>query len=163
MGYDTCGDYGGANREGEPCGQPAGYGTDFQEGKCKHHRGTNADGSSHEDNNWAATHGAYSASFVRDFLTDDEIERVEQAQEILETPEGAQATARLAAGIALEQFRRTSDERFLRRYESICDTFGIAPADELDVEHSGEIEQTGDFSVNITHHRVTEEDLEDGE
>jgi len=77
------------------------------------------------------------------------------------TPQGAQAFARTAAGIAMEQFRRTGDQRFMQRAESICDTFGIAPADELDVEHSGEIEQSGDFAVNITHHRVTEEDVDE--
>jgi hypothetical protein len=160
MGHETCGDYGGTNREGDPCGQPAGYGTDFDEGKCKHHRGTSSDGSSHEGNDWAATHGAYSESFVKDFLTEKEIKRVEQAREVLETPEGAQADARLMAAIAKEQFRRTGDERFLRRYESICDTFGIAPADELEVsgELSGEL--TGEVAVNITHHRVTEDDVD---
>jgi hypothetical protein len=160
MGHETCGDYGGTNREEDPCGQPAGYGTDFDEGKCKHHRGTSSDGSSHEGNDWAATHGAYSESFVKDFLTEKEIKRVEQAREVLETPEGAQADARLMAAIAKEQFRRTGDERFLRRYESICDTFGIAPADELEVsgELSGEL--TGEVAVNITHHRVTEDDVD---
>jgi len=161
MGHDTCGDHGGTNRAADPCGQPAGYGTDFDDGKCKHHRGTSSDGSSHEDNDWASTHGAYSASFVEDFLTEKEIQRVEQFEELTETPQGAQAFARTAAGIAMEQFRRTGDQRFMQRAESICDTFGIAPADELDVEHSGEIEQSGDFAVNITHHRVTEEDVDE--
>lgn len=140
MGHDTCGDYGGTNREGDPCGQPAGYGTDLEDGKCKHHRGTSPDGESHEDNDWAATHGAYSASFVEDFLTDEEIERVHDFEELTETPQGAQAFARTAAGIAMEQFRRTGDQRFMQRAESICDTFGIAPADELAVEHSGDVE-----------------------
>ncbi|AUV81271.1 hypothetical protein C2R22_06000 [Salinigranum rubrum] len=57
MSNETCGDYGGTNREGDPCGAPAGRGTDFADGKCKHHRGTNADGSSHEENQNATTHG----------------------------------------------------------------------------------------------------------
>lgn len=139
---DTCGDHGGTNRSGEPCGQPAGYGTDFETGKCKHHRGTSPDGSSHEGNDWAATHGAYSESFVRDFLREDEIERVEQFEELTESLEGAQAFARTAAGIAMEQFRRTGDERFLRRAESICDTFGIAPADELELSGAVDGERT---------------------
>jgi len=137
MAQPDCGDFGGTNRAGEPCGRPAGWGTDFDSGKCKHHRGTSPDGESHEDNDWAATHGAYSASFVEDFLTDEEIERVEQFQELTETAEGAQAFARTAAGIAMEQFRRTGDQRFMQRAESICDTFGIAPADELEL--SGEV------------------------
>jgi len=140
---DECGDHGG---KGGECGLPAGWGTDFDSGKCRHCRGTSPDGSSHEGNDWGATHGAYSESFVEDFLTDQEIERVEQAQEILSDVEGAQAQARLVAAIALEQFRRTGDERFLRRYESICDTFGIAPADELEL--SGGLENTSTVSMD---------------
>lgn len=135
---DECGDHGGRNSDGDPCGRPAGWGTDFDDGKCKHHRGTDSDGSSHEGNDWAAKHGAYSKSFVENFLTEDEIERVEQFQEITETPDGAQAIARTAAAIALEQFRRSGDERFLRRYESLCDTFAIAPEDVERHEHTGD-------------------------
>lgn len=144
---EYCGDHGGTNRHDEPCGQPAGYGTDFDSGKCKHHRGTDSDGSSHEGNDWAAKHGAYSKSFVEDFLTDDEIDRVRQFEELTESLEGTQAIARTAAGIALEQFRRTGDDRFLRRYESICDTFGIAPADELELSGSIDGEQTISFDA----------------
>lgn len=134
---DECGDHGG--RGGE-CGLPAGWGTEFDSGKCRHCRGTSPDGSSHEGNDWAATHGAYSESFVEDFLRDEEIERVKQFEELAGSIEGAQAVARTAAGIALEQFRRTGDERFLRRYESICDTFGIAPDDVQKVDHKGSVD-----------------------
>lgn len=56
---DECGDHGGRNSSGGPCGRPAGWGTDFADGKCKHHRGTSPDGSSHEENANAVTHGAY--------------------------------------------------------------------------------------------------------
>ena len=51
---ETCGDYGG--NEGE-CELAAGWGTDRSEGKCKHHCGTSPDGSSHENNGFAETHG----------------------------------------------------------------------------------------------------------
>jgi hypothetical protein len=109
-------------------------------GLCFHHGGRNHSGGAPEGNNNAVTVEAYSQSFVEEFLRDDEIERVQQFRELTETPEGARATAKLAAGVALEQFRRTGDPRLLRRYESICDTFGIAPADELavdmDADHS---------------------------
>lgn len=134
----TCGDHGGMSKQsGEPCGQPEGWGTDFDSGRCKFHRGTNADGSSHTGNKNAVKHGAYAKSFVTDFLTDDEIDRVKEAQDLLGTPEGAKGHARLIASICVEQFRRSGDERFLRRYESICDKFGIAPAEEikLNAEH----------------------------
>lgn len=119
------------------CKRTAGWGTDSNDGRCSSHGAAGGSSDEHEGNDWAATHGAYSESFVEGFLTEKEIKRVEQAQEILETPEGAQADARLMAAIAKEQFRRSGDERFLRRYESICDTFGIAPEDELTVNHEG--------------------------
>jgi len=48
---DECGDHGGNNGD---CGLPAGWGTDFESGKCRHCRGTSPDGSSHEGNNNAA-------------------------------------------------------------------------------------------------------------
>lgn len=57
---ETCGDHGGTNREGEPCGRPAGWGMDASSGKCKHHAGTSPDGSSHEGNQNARTHGLHS-------------------------------------------------------------------------------------------------------
>lgn len=56
---NQCGDHGGSNGE---CGLPAGWGTDFDSGRCRHHRGTSPDGSSHENNDNAATHELYSQS-----------------------------------------------------------------------------------------------------
>lgn len=110
--------------------------------KCRMHRGTGDDGESHDGNDWAAKHGAWSESFMSDFLTEKEQARVRDAMDVLDTPEGAQAQAKVAAVIALEQFRRTGDGRFLRRYESICDTFGIAPDDppQTDVDVSVEVD-----------------------
>lgn len=139
---ERCKDYGGRRKDGEPCKAWAGQWTDFDTGKCGKHRGTNADGSSHDGNTNAAKHGAWADSFVTDFLTDKEIARVKDAEDLLGTPESAQGVARTAAAIALEQFRRTGDDRFLRRFESICDKFGIAPADELEL--SGQMELVGD-------------------
>lgn len=40
IGYDpdkTCGDYGGKTRNGKPCGQPAGWKSDDQTGRCHQH------------------------------------------------------------------------------------------------------------------------------
>lgn len=119
------------------CQRTSGWGTERDSGRCSSHGGSGGSSDEHEGNDWAATHGAYSDSFVQDFLTEEEIERVRQAEDLLEEPESAQALARTVAGITLEQFRRTGDERFLRRYESISDTFGIAPDDELTVNHEG--------------------------
>jgi len=44
---DECGDHGG---NGGDCGLSAGWGTEFESGKCRHCRGTSPDGSSHEGN-----------------------------------------------------------------------------------------------------------------
>lgn len=33
----TCGDFGGTKVDGEPCGRPAGWGTDSDEGRCTDH------------------------------------------------------------------------------------------------------------------------------
>jgi len=120
------------------CKRTSGWGTDEDSGRCDWHGGSGGSSDEHEGNDWATTHGAYSESFVENFLRDEEIERVRQAEDLLGKPESAQALARTIAGIALEQFRRTGDGRFLRRYESICDTFGIAPDDEIRHEHTGE-------------------------
>lgn len=133
---ETCGDYGGTNRDGDPCEAPAGRGTDFDDGKCKHHRGTSPDGSSHEGNDFAAKAGAWADEFFEDYLTEAEQRRVEEAKDVLGDDAGAKELGRHVAGLALEQFRRTGDERFLRRFESVCDKFGIAPADELEVDGS---------------------------
>lgn len=54
---DQCGDHGGTNSSGNPCGQAAGWGTKFDSGKCRQHRGTSPDGTSHENNGYAETHG----------------------------------------------------------------------------------------------------------
>jgi hypothetical protein len=114
-------------------------------GKCSTHGGsddsgapegnTNAegnDGGAPEENTNAADHGGYSDKFLDNFVGPDGKERIEDGYDLAEDPEGAQKQALLMAQVALEKFRVTGDERFLRRYESICDTFGIAPADELE-------------------------------
>lgn len=71
---DECGDHGGRNKAGEPCGLAAGWGTPNDSGRCKRCLGTSPDGSSHEgndnavgneggaapeENTNAVTHGAY--------------------------------------------------------------------------------------------------------
>lgn len=145
MTHDICG---ATKRDGsgDECELPAGWGTDDDSGRCKYHGGASSGAPEGNDN--ATKHGAWSESFVTDFLRDDEIERVRQAEDLLGEPETAQDVGRTAAAIALEQFRRTGDDRFLRRYESICDTFNIAPDEELDVTVDGEV--TKSYEVDFT-------------
>jgi hypothetical protein len=114
--------------------------------KCRMHRGTNSDGSSHEGNDNAAKAGAWAEDFYEDFLTEAEQERVKKSADILGDKAGAQEIARHAASVCLEQFRRTGDERFMRRYESLCDKAGIFPEDEMAVD----VDQSGELDVTIT-------------
>lgn len=150
---ETCGDHGGTNSEKKPCGRAAGWGTDFDSGKCRRHRGTSPDGSSHEGNQNAVTHGAFSEHFQND-LTKTEREAFEDAKQALENPKDAQEIARTAAAEVLLKYKRSGDERFLRRFEGICDKFGLTPNEELSVEHSGEMEHT--FGVG----ELTDDDRE---
>jgi len=96
-----------------------------------------------EGNTNAVDVEAWSQSFVSDFLREEEIERVKKGAEALGRPETAQELARQVAMVCLEQFRRTGDERFLRRYESICDKANIFPDEEIDV--SGEVTVTNEL------------------
>lgn len=70
----TCGDYGGHRKDGEPCTYVAGWGTEFEDGKCKKHRGTSPDGKSHENNDHAVTHGLYAEenNFYTKVMTEEQ-------------------------------------------------------------------------------------------
>jgi hypothetical protein len=131
------------------CGAWPGKGTDdVGEGRCSKHGGAGGapedndnaegnDGGAPEDNDNAADHGAYSEKFLEGFVGPDGKDRIKEGFELSKTSEGAQDQARLMAQVAAEKFRLTGDERFLRRYESICDKAGIFPNEELDVNHNG--------------------------
>ena len=119
------------NRNGKRCGHPEGWGTDNDSGPCKFHGGA-SDGPP-EGNNNAVTVGAWAEDFVSDFLKDDEIDRVKDLSELLDEPTSAQQAAARAASIAMEQFRRSGDPTFLRRFEQICDKAGLFPDEGVDV------------------------------
>jgi len=106
--------------------------------RCRMH-GADSDGGAPEDNDNAAKAGAWADDFYQDFLTEGEQRRVQEATEIMGSQAGAQEIGRHVASLALEQFRRTGDERFLRRFESVCDKFGIAPEDEINVNNEVEL------------------------
>ena len=62
---ETCGDFGGVRNNGSECGRPSGWGTDFDDGKCRECRGTKPDGTVPDDhgapegNQNATKHGLY--------------------------------------------------------------------------------------------------------
>jgi hypothetical protein len=137
-------------------------------GRCFHHGGQEENGGAPDGNENAVTHGAYRDHAISS-LTEAETRAFNEVAQKLEDPEDAQEIAREAAAYCLMMAHRASDDRWVRRWEGICDKFGIAPEEvqehnvsgELDM--SGELDVSGGFDINITHHRVTEEDLDDGE
>lgn len=69
------------------------------------------------------------ATQLTEELTNGEQAAFDDAREMLESPEGAQDVARSAAALCLIQFKRSGDSRFIRRFENISVTFGLAPDD----------------------------------
>jgi hypothetical protein len=112
------------------CKRTSGWGTDSESGRCSSHGG--ASSGAPEGNTNAVDVGAWAEDFYEGFLTEAEKDRVHKSAEALGDESSAQKIAQHAASVCLEQFRRTGDERFLRRYESIMDTFNLAPDDESD-------------------------------
>jgi hypothetical protein len=118
------------DRCGAQC-RDGGYCENYPKGeadRCRMHGGGSPGAPEGNDN--AVDVGAWAEDFYADFLTEAEKERVHESADALRDEATAQEVASHAASVCLEQFRRTGDERFMRRYESICDTFGLTPADD---------------------------------
>lgn len=135
------------DRCGAQC-RDGGYCENYPKGdnaRCRMH-GADSDGGAPEGNTNAADVGAWADDFFEGFLTQEEQRRVKEMAQALDDSATAREVGQHVAILALEQFRRTGDERFLRRYESVCDTFGVAPADEVEV--SGEGGGPVEFTLN---------------
>ena len=132
-----CGDHGGTNRRDEPCGKPEGWGTDFDSGKCRHHRGTSPDGSSHEGNQNARKHGAFSDHFRSD-LEPEEIAALDAIVDHLEAIDDERSIAAEIAGEALLKYKRSADSRFLREARQWMSEFNLLPnEDQVEIGGSG--------------------------
>lgn len=129
------------------CQARAGAGTDHKgEGRCKWHGGAGGGPSGAENGNYK--HGAFS-EHLRSDLTEREEEALGAAAEALEDPQEAQSVARELAVEAVIKYKRSSgDTRFLREFRQLCDTFGIAPDDVLQVE--GRIDHQHDHDVELS-------------
>ena len=153
-----------AKSTGERCGQPA----KGPHGKCRNHGGDtptkeeNPNQGAPEGNDNAVKHGAFREHFTS-MLNEGEQQAFQDAYQQLGDPDSAQDVARAAASVCLLQFQRSGDERFLRRFEGLCDKFGIAPDEVQQHEHhhSGEFDHSGGVSIDITHHRVTEDETDE--
>jgi len=139
------------------CKRVSGWGTDDDTGRCSLHGG-NAGAPEGNDN--AVTVETWSEDFVKNFLTEGEKDLVEDARELLNDDATAKELGATAAGIALVQFRRTGDERFFRRFESLCDTFNIAPDDVERKEFTGD--GGGAIEVDVTNN-IVETEATDGD
>lgn len=126
----------GTNRHGEPCGHPAGWGTDRDEGPCKFHGGA-AD--NRGENNGNYEHGGYS-KYLSEDMTEAELERADAIFEDLQDPESAQDVARAAVVDLWVRWDRTKDPRYMTEIRQVCDTFGLVLEDVLQVQHSGTVE-----------------------
>jgi len=134
---EYCGDHGGTNRHGEPCGNTAGEGTDFDSGKCKFHRGTSPDGESHAGNDNATKHGAFKEHFHSD-LTEAEAEAIDSLVSHLSDVDGPRAVAAEVASEALMKYKRSADSRFLREARQWFGDFNLIPnGDELELSGDG--------------------------
>jgi|APHM01.1.fsa_nt_gi hypothetical protein len=126
---------GAQNRDGDPCQQKAGWGTDHVgEGRCKFHGGA-SDGAP-EGNDNALTHGGHSTDLPDD-LEDHEREFVEQFMSAIEADDAEAVLAALAAE-AIVRYRRSENPRQLTEARQLLSEFNI-------VENVDKQEITGDL------------------
>lgn len=130
------------------CKNVAGKGTDhLHEGRCQNHGGSNIpapegndyavdnDGGAPLGNDNRVDHGAFAANF-RDSMTEGEVEAFNELSESLQDPGSAQQVGITLASEYLIKYQRTGDVRFGRRFESVCETFGVAPEDMQEHLHT---------------------------
>lgn len=117
-----------AKSTGDRCGQPA----TSPAGKCRFHGGESKSGE--ENGNYK--HGAFSKHFRSD-LTESEAEALRDGIERLRDPESARDLAIEMAVEAALKYKRSGDTRFQREFRQLCETFNIAPGDELALDLGG--------------------------
>ena len=123
-------------RDGGYCTQ---YPVDGSE-RCRMHGGTQPTGVDSPN----FEHGAYS-KHMRSDLTEAEKEAFDELTESLEDPEQTLDAIRELAAEALLKYKRSADQRFLREFRQLADTFNLAPnQDRLEVEADVETEHSLD-------------------
>lgn len=152
----------GRERDDVPyCTLVAGWGTDYDEPgvACSHHGGA-AD--NRGENNGNFKHGAFSEHFASD-LSEREQEAYTDLVGALEDQGDATKVLREAAAELFLKYKRSADPRFLTEARQLLSEFGIVEAapSKHEVDVDGDV--SGSFDVNISHHRVTEEDTDDSD
>lgn len=148
---DTCGR---TKRDGseEPCGLPAGWGTDHQgEGACKHHGGASSGAPSGNEN--AVKHGAFKEHFSSD-LTPGEQGAIQDLVDHLTDIDDERAIAAEVAAEALMKYKRSADSRFLREARQWFSEFNLIPNEDV-FEHTGS--GGSPMEVVINRERYTED------
>lgn len=135
------------------CLQVAGWGTDSDVGACRDHPYT---GSQIGKSNPNHSTGAYS-KHMRSDLTDSEREAFDELVASLEDPDDTLDAIRELAAEALLKYKRSADQRFLREFRQLADTFNMAP-NEDSVEITGEGGGPLDVVIN---EEVVETEFED--
>lgn len=98
--------------------------------RCRMHGGTAPTG----EDSPAYKHGAYSEHLTSD-LTEQEEDALEGIVDAFEDPEDAKELIKHQAAEAYLKYKRAGDERFLREYRQLVDTFNLAPnADQVELE-----------------------------
>lgn len=104
------------------------------EDKCRMHIGKRND--SHEGNQHAKTHGAFSEHFRSD-LIDDEKEALTALVDHLESINDERSIAAEVAAEALLKYKRSGDSRFMREARQWFSEFNLLPNEET-IEHTGD-------------------------
>lgn len=142
------------------CNSKAGAGTDhLGDGRCRWHGGTQPTGK--DSPNYK--HGAYS-KHMRSDLTEPERAAYEELVDSLEDPEQTLDAIRELAAEALLKYKRSADERFLREFRQLADTFNLAPNEQrLEVEADVETEHSVPDHVAEAIAGAAESNLEGGD
>lgn len=135
----------GTNRNGEPCGHPAGWGTDHNgEGPCKFHGGA-ADNRGKKNGNYK--HGGYS-KYLADDMTEAELERAHEVFDDLGDPESAQDVARAIVVDLWTRYNRTKDPRYITEIRQVCDTFSLVLEDVIRHHHKGSVDHEHSHEID---------------
>mgnify|MGYP000061893048 CR=1 FL=1 len=94
--------------------------------RCRMHGGTQPTGADSPN----FEHGAYSDHMQSD-LTESEREAYEELVDALEDPDQALDAIRELAAEALLKYKRSADQRFLREFRQLADTFNLAPNEDV--------------------------------
>ena len=133
-------------RDGGYCTQ---YPVDGAE-RCRMHGGTQPTGA--DSPNYK--HGAYS-KHLRSDLTEAEREAYGDLVEAFEDPDQTLDAIRELAAEVLLKYKRSADERFLREFRQLADTFNLAPnADQVeldaDVDTNGGLDEETEVALRET-------------